>query len=137
VPPPAWRDNPVGKDGILEGHCPPYFGSMSEAVDDLLKHKYGPGGLYKDPKFLDQVFKPGMAKQFIEEVPHYSDDVIACVKDVCNYIYDTYARFPAHVDAMHVPGVWVQAHHLDLNYYDQLYQGGYSDSQRNHQQLWH
>ena len=137
VPPPAWRDNPVGKDGILEGHCPPYFGSMNEAVDDLLKHKYGPGGLYKDPKFLEQVFKPGMAQQFIEEVPHYSDDVIACVKDICNYIYDTYGRFPAHVDAMHVPGVWVQAHHLDLNYYDQLYQGGYSDSQRSHQQLWH
>jgi hypothetical protein len=137
VPPPAWRDNPVGKDGILEGHCPPYFGSMNEAVDDLLKHKYGPGGLYKDPKFLAQVFKPGMAQQFIEEVPHYSDDVIACVKDICNYIHDTYGRFPAHVDAMHVPGVWVQAHHLDLNYYDQLYQGGYSDSQRSHQQLWH
>jgi len=137
VPPPAWRDNPVGKDGLLEGHCPPYFKNMDEAVDDLLKHKYGPGGLYKDPHYLAQVFKPGMAQTFIEEVPRYSEEVVACVKDICNYIYNTYGRFPAHVDAMHVPGVWVQAHHLDLKYYDQFYQGGYADSQRMHQQTWH
>jgi hypothetical protein len=137
VPPPAWRDNPVGKDGLLEGHCPPYFPSMDAAVDDLLKHKYGPGGLYKDPQHLAQVFKPGLAERFIEEVPHYSEEVVACVKDICNYIHNTYGRFPAHVDAMHVPGVWVQAHHTDLRYYDQFYEGGYSETQRTHQQLWH
>jgi len=137
VPPPAWRDNPVGKDGLLEGHCPPYFKNMDEAVDDLLKHKYGPGGLYKDPHYLAQVFKPGMAQTFIEEVPRYSEEVVAFVKDICNYIYHPYGRFPAHVDAMHVPGVWVQAHHLDLKYYDQFYQGGYADSQRMHQETWH
>jgi hypothetical protein len=137
IPPPAWRDNPVGKDGILEGHCPPYFKNMDAAVDDLLKHKYGPEGLYKNPKYLDQIFKPGVAERFIEEVPHYSEEVVACAKDICNYIYNTYGRFPAHVDAMYVPGVWVQAHHLDLKYYDQLYRGGYSDTQSVHQQLWH
>ncbi len=53
--------------------------------------------------------------------PHYSAEVIAYTKDICNYIYETYGRFPAHVDAMFVPGVWIQAHHLDLAYYDQLY----------------
>jgi len=137
VPPPAWRDNPVGKDGLIEGHCPPYFKTMNDAVDDLLKHKYGPGGLYKDPSHLAKVFKPGLAERFIEEVPHYSEEVVACVKDICNYIHDTYGRFPAHVDAMHVPGVWVQAHHTDLRYYDQFYEGGYSETQRAHQQLWH
>lgn len=137
TPPPAWRDNPVGKDGVLEGHCPPYFNNMTEAIDDLLHHKYGPGGLYKDPKYFQQIFKPGMAERFLQEVPHYSEDVVECVKDICNYIYDTYGRFPAHVDAMHVPGVWVQAHHLDLKYYDEFYEGGYSETQRDHQQVWH
>lgn len=137
TPLPAWRDNPVGKDGVLEGHCPPYFKNMSDAVDDLLAHKYGKDGLYKDPSHLQKIFKPGLAERFIEEVPHYSEEVIACTKDICNYIYDTYGRFPAHVDAMHVPGVWVQAHHLDLKYYDQFYDGGYSDAQGKHQQIWH
>jgi hypothetical protein len=136
-PLPSWRDNPVGLDGVLEGHCPPYFKNMSDAVDDLLKHKYGEQGLYKDPKHFEKVFKPGMAETFLKEVPHYSEEVIACTKDVCNYIYDTYGRFPGHVDAMYVPGVWVQAHHLDLKYYDQFYKGGYSETQATHQELWH
>lgn len=39
--------------------------------------------------------------------------VIACTKDVCNGIYDNYGRFGAHVDAMFVACVWVQAQHLD------------------------
>ncbi len=136
-PLPTWRDNPVGLDGVLEGHCPPYFKNMSDAVDDLLKHKYGNEGLYKDPKYFEQIFKPGLTDRFLEEVPHYSEDVVACAKDICNYIYDTYGRFPAHVDAMYVPGVWVQAHHLDLKYYDQFYDGGYSETQAMHQQMWH
>ncbi len=137
TPIPAWRPNPVGLDGVLEGHCPPYYKDMTAAVDAIVAAKYGPGGLYKDPKNFDGVFKPGIASRFLEELPHYSEDVIACTKDICNYIYDTYGRFPAHVDAMYVPGVWVQAHHLDLKYYDQLYAGGYSDTQARHQEVWH
>lgn len=66
-----------------------------------------------------------------------SEEAIACTKDICNYIYETYGRFPAHVDAMYVPGVWVQAHHLDLEYYDKLFVGGYTETQADHQQLWH
>jgi len=136
-PLPTWRDNPVGLDGVLEGYCPPYYKSMDEAIDKLIEHKYGPQGLYTDPKDFERVFKPGLARTFCEEVPHYTPEVIACAKDVCNYIYSTYDRFPAHVDAMFVPGVWIQAHHLDLDYYDKLYVGGYSQTQARHDQLWH
>jgi len=137
TPLPAWRANPVGLDGKLEAYCPPYYPNMSAAVEAILREKYGPTGPYSDPALFDKVFKPGLAQQFLDEVPHYSDDVIECVKDVCNYIYDTYGRFPAHADAIHVPGLWVQAHHLDLKYYDHLYQGGYSSTQANHHDLWH
>ncbi|MEA2948767.1 MAG: hypothetical protein QOI40_4097, partial [Alphaproteobacteria bacterium] len=31
----------------------------------------------------------------------------------------------------------LQAHHLDLSYYDQLFNGGYTETQRAHQQRWH
>jgi hypothetical protein len=137
TPLPAWKPNPVGLDGVLEGYCPPYYKNMSDAVDALLERKYGPKGLYKDPQYFDKVFKPGLTCRYLEEVPHYTPEVISCAKDICNYIYETYGRFPAHVDAMYVPGVWVQAHHLDLEYYDKFYQHGYSDSQINHQMLWH
>ncbi len=137
TPLPAWQPNPVGLDGLLQGLCPPYYGNMSAAVDALLEHKYGKGGLYQDPKYFDQVFRPGLAKRYLEEVPHFTSEVVACCKDICNYIYDTYGRFPAHVDAMYVPGVWVQAHHLDLKYYDTFYFKGYSNTQAEHQAKWH
>jgi hypothetical protein len=137
TPLPAWQPNPVGLDGLLEALCPPYYNNMSEAVDALLNVKYGKGGLYTDPKYFDQVFKPKLAEEFLEQVPHFSDEVVACCKDICNYIYDTYGRFPAHVDAMYVPGVQVQAHHLDLAYYDKLYTRGYSGTQAEHGANWH
>jgi hypothetical protein len=137
TPLPAWRPNPVGMNGLLEGLCPPYYNNMSEAVDALLNIKYGKSGLYTDPKYFDQVFKPKLAESFLEQVPHFSADVVECCKDICNYIYDTYGRFPAHVDAMYVPGVQVQAHHLDLAYYDKIYTQGYSSTQADHQANWH
>jgi hypothetical protein len=137
TPIPAGQPNPVGLDGLLEGFCPPYHATMNDAVDALIKWKYGPNGLYTDPAYLDPVFRPGLAGRFIKEVRHYSPEIIECVKDVCRYIYDTYDRFPAHVDAMFVPGIWVQAHHLDLEYYDKLFRNGYTETQRQHQHLWH
>jgi hypothetical protein len=137
TPMPAWEPNPVGLDGLLEGYCPPYHKTMSDAVDAVLALKYGPGGLYTDPAQLEQVFRPNLAQAFVQESHHYTPEVIDCVKDICNYIHDTYDRFPAHVDAIYVPGIWVQAHHLDLGYYDQLFRQGYSETQAHHQHLWH
>jgi len=72
---------------------------------------------------LRPAFKPGLAQRFVDEVAHLRPDVIACAKDICSYIYDTYGRFPACVDAFHVPGIWIQAHHLALDYYDSIYVG--------------
>jgi hypothetical protein len=137
TPMPAWQPNPVGLDGLLEAFSPPYYQDMGQAVDALIAVKYGPHGLYKDPSLLERVFRPGLAETFVAEVHHYSDDIVNCVKDVCQYILDTYGRFPAHVDAIYVPGIWVQVHHLDLDYYDKLFRHGYSETQRQHQHLWH
>ena len=49
-----------------------------------------------------------------------SDEGRACTKAICNYIYETYGKFPGTVDTMHL--MWVmQVHHLDLNFYDQFF----------------
>jgi len=45
------------------------------------------------------------------EAPGYGDDVIVCVTDICQYILDTHGRFPAHVDAIYVPGVYDRLWH--------------------------
>jgi hypothetical protein len=134
---PKARANPVGLDGVLEGMCPPYYENMSDAVDAVLKMKYGDKGAYRDPAPFEKIFRDGFAQKYLDEVPPYREETIACVKDICNYIYETHRRFPAHVDAIFVPGIWIQAHHLDLEYYDFLFREGYSASHRKHQELWH
>jgi len=123
----------VGLDGVMECYCPPYYKDMSAAVDAVVAEKRA---LYDDRAFFNRVFKEG-GDAFVAEVPFTKPDVIECTKDICNYIYNTHGRFPAHVDAVYVPGVWIQAHHLSLEYYDKLFNGGYTDMQRRHQQLWH
>ena len=130
---PKLRANAVGLDGVIEGHCPPYYPDMSAAVDAVVAEKRK---LYADRPFFDKAFRTG-GDAFIKEVPFTEPRVIECTKDVCNYILHTHGRFPSHVDAMFVPGVWLQAHHLDLDYYDQLYRGGYTEMQARHQQDWH
>jgi hypothetical protein len=127
------RANPVGLDGVFEAMCPPYYPDMSAAVDAVVAEKRR---LYADRAFFDRAFKT-QGDRFCEEVPFYKPEVIECTKDICNYIIETHGRFPAHVDAMYVPGVWLQAHHLDLAYYDQLFREGYTETQARHQERWH
>ncbi|MFQ5698481.1 MAG: hypothetical protein ACE5IL_09370 [Myxococcota bacterium] len=127
---------PVGLDGVLEPYCPPYYPNMDAAVDAVVEGKFGEGGLY-DPKGADR--GPFLHHgEVVAEVPRYSDALVQCVKDICNYIYDTYGRFPSHVDPIVTSGTWVQAHHLDLEFYDRFYkEGAYTETQRDHMRLWH
>jgi hypothetical protein len=110
---------------------------MADAVDAVVAQKYGPGGTYTDRAPFERIFKAGLAEPYLREAPHYEEDVVACVKDICTYIYERHGRFPAHVDAIYLPGLWLQAHHLDLDYYDQLFTQGYTETHRRHQELWH
>lgn len=126
--------NPVGIDGVLESHCPPYWENMSSAVDALINDKYGPGGTYTpeaDPTpFLDQ---EATAKR-AEKVP---GEVLQCVKDLCTYIYETYGRFPGTVDTMSIP-ISACVHHLDLDYYKKYYVPGLiNETQARHMAEWH
>ena len=52
------------------------------------------------------------------------------------YIYDTYGRFPAHVNAFHVPGVWMQFSHLELEYYEKNFDPALYARQAEHESIW-
>jgi hypothetical protein len=133
---PKVRANPVGLDGVLEGNCPPYK-AIEQCVEDVVGSKYGPGGVYRDRETWRRIFGDEQrADEYLDQVPHYTRDTIDCVKDIVDYIYRKHGRFPAHVDAMYVPGIWLQAHHLDTDYYDKLFRRGYSESHRRHEELW-
>lgn len=135
--PPEQQPNPVAFEPFIHSFCPPNYSSMDDAVDAFLKLKYGEGGTYNDPELMDRLYKGNQGRQLLDHVPHYEPEVIEICKAVCNYIHGEYGRFPAHVDAIHVPGIWLQAHHLDLEYYDRFFQAGYTSTQSDHDKLWH
>jgi hypothetical protein len=138
VQPPAGSKNglpnPVGLDGLFEAYCPPYYPSMDAAVDAVVAMKWGRGGIFTK----DGGPGPFRQRQVLQdEVPVSPDEVVQITKDLCHYIYATYGRFPAQLDAMNMC-MWLQAHHLETDYYDHFMQpGAYHDAIANHMHVWH
>jgi len=66
-----------------------------------------------------------------------SKDVIQIVKDYCNYIFDTFGRFPATLDTIVMPE-WLQVHHLEEEFYDKYgLDKLLNETHRKHMELWH
>ena len=63
---------------------------------------------------------------------------VSCSTPLCpHYIYTTYGRFPAQLDAMNMC-MWLQAHHLETAYYDHFIEpGSYHDAIAHHLHTWH
>ena len=119
---------PVGLDGHFVGFCPPYYANMNDAVDAFnemkwsnWKHENMP---YKESEaILDAVKKPTKKE-------------IMVVKDLCNYIYETYGSFPAFSDTMFTR-MMVQSHIIDTDFYDKFYpEGAYSKKHKSHKENW-
>ena len=127
----------VGDDYVIRAKCPPFYPSMAAAVDDVVAHKFGPHGVYRDKATFGRIYNQDFGDRYLNEAQQYSEEVIACVKDICEYIHQTHGRFPAHVDAIHVPGVWIQVHHPDLLYYDRYFRDGLTQIHRMHDAKWH
>lgn len=138
APIPASQHNPVGIDGILEGLCPPYVSTMDEAVDRVIEEKYGPNGIFTDPTLISRAYQNAAdAETFLKLENRHPPEAINYTKDICNYIYETYGRFPAHIDAFYTPGFWVQFHHLEIEYYQRFFDPYLWRNQAVHDQHWH
>src|SRR5262245_28156196 len=123
-PLPTTQPNPIGIDGVLESLTPPYVKTMDDAVDRVIEEKYGPSGTYGDHKVFDASYqKSEYGDSFLKmAAPRPSKEAIAYTKEIVNYLWNTYGRFPAHVNAFHVPGVWLQFSHLELEFYDKYFE---------------
>ncbi len=138
APVPASQPNPVGIDGVLEGLCPPYIASMGEAVDRVIEEKYGPHGIFTDPTLISRAYKNAAdAETYLKLEQRHSPEAIRYAKDICNYIYETYGRFPAHIDAFYSPGFWLQFHHLEMEYYERFFDPFLWRNQAAHAGHWH
>ena len=136
-PVPGSQPNYVGIDGVLEGLCPPYVTDMDEAVDRVLEEKFGAGGVYADLDVFGQAYRDrAEAETYVRAAAHPSHETITYVKEICRYIVETYGRFPAHSDAFHLPGIWVQFSHLEIEYYERFAAPGHATRQAEGRSLW-
>ena len=122
--PKAGPTRPVGKDGVFEAYCPPYYKDMSEAFDKMHEHKWATWG-------KDKAFPYEEPDKHLVKAPKPTERTIEIVKSVAQYIFDTYGSFPAFVDPMYMRLVF-QAQNLDLDFYDKYYPpGAYTDQHVN------
>lgn len=131
---PRWTmPNPVGLEGVYEALCPPWYPNMRAAVEVFIERKFGPKGAY-DPQ------TPGPWKQskaIKQGVTPYSDELVDCLAEVAQYVFDKHGKFPATFSTIVLPG-FVQAVHLDTEYYDKFYNSGaYLKSHKDHMSVWH
>ncbi len=127
--------NPAGLDGIFESYQPPYFKTMDDAVDAFIEKKFGSGGTFAPDCKGTLPFKDWEKIQPGYYVP--TEKAIQITKDYCNYIFDTFGRFPATYDTIVMPE-WIQVHHLEQEFYDKYgLDKLLNETHRKHMQLWH
>jgi len=125
--------NPTGLAGVMEGFCPPHVPDMRTAVERLCERKFGPGG----------PFHPGTPGPWPDSAAVrgaaavHSEAFRRCVTLQAQYIFDTFGKFPGTVPSIFVH-TYLQAHHLDLEFYDRFYRpGAYLHTHAAHQARWH
>jgi hypothetical protein len=131
---PRWPfPNPTGLAGVFEGYCPPHHPTMRAAVEQFCRRKFGPDG-----PFHPDTPGPWKDSRTVRSSAKVHDDrFIECVAIQAQYAYDTFGRFPATVPTIHIL-MYLQSHHLDLEYYDLLFKpGSYLETHRDHLKHWH
>jgi hypothetical protein len=125
--------NPTGREGVMEAFCPPHYADMRAAVDAVVDRKFGPGGPFhsgtpgpwKDSRKVRSAARP------------HDEEFRECVALQAQYVFDTFGKFPGTLPSLFVH-TYLQAHHLDLEFYDRFYEAGaYLRTHAEHMQRWH
>ncbi len=125
--------NPVGLDGVYEALCPPNYPDMRAAVEAFVERKFGRHGAY-DPDVPGPWREPSRVKATVSA---YSAEFVDCMAEMAQYLYDKYGKFPGNRSTIVLPG-FVQAHHIDTDFYDRHYrEGAYLPSHAHHAKHWH
>ncbi|HVL58891.1 MAG TPA: hypothetical protein VM491_20510 [Burkholderiaceae bacterium] len=125
--------NPVGLDGVYEALCPPNYPDMHAAVVAFVQRKFGPRGAY-DPGTPGPWRDSAGVKKTVDP---YGSEFVDCMTEVAQYIHDKYGKFPGIRSTIMLPG-FVQAHHVDPEFYDTHYgAGAYLPTHAHHMERWH
>ncbi len=125
--------NPTGLPGVFEGYCPPHYPDMRAAVEALCERKFGSGG-----PFHPDTHGPWKESRTVRSSAQiHNERFRECVALQAQYVYDTFGKYPATVPTIFIL-MYLQAHHLDLEYYDTLFEpGSYLRTHAEHLTRWH
>lgn len=125
--------NPTGLEGVMEGCCPPHYPDMRVAVEAVCERKFGPGG-----PFYPDTPGPWKDSRKVRSAAQVHDERFReCVALQAQYVYDAFGKFPGTVPSMFLV-MYLQAHHLDLDFYDKFYKpGAYLKTHATHMAKWH
>ena len=136
-PVPASQPNFVGIDGVLEGLCPPYVHRHGRGGRPGDRGEVRAGGAYGSTRGVRPGLpRPASAEAYLTRAQPHPPEAIAYTKEICRYLVETYGRFPAHTDAFHLPGIWVQFSHLEIEYYERFGQPGLRAARGRGPEIW-
>jgi hypothetical protein len=125
--------NPTGLPGVFEAYCPPHYPDMHAAVDAFCERKFGPGGPFHPNT-------PGAWKESSRvrrSAQVHDAEFRECVALLAQTVYERFGRFPGTVPSVFCL-TYLQAHHLDLDFYDTHFQpGSYLPTHAQHLERWH
>jgi len=130
----AWPyPNPTGLKGVMEAYCPPHYADMRAAVEAVCERKFGPGG-----PFHPDTPGPWKDSRKVRSAAQVHDEAFRdCVALQAQYVFDTFGKFPGTVPSIFLI-TYLQAHHLDLEFYDTFYKpGAYLKTHAAHMSRWH
>jgi hypothetical protein len=125
--------NPTGREGVYEAYCPPHHRDMAAAVEAFAERKFGSGGPFHRDTPGAWTDSPG----FRGSAQVHDEAFKACVALQAQYVFDSFGKFPGTVPSLFIMN-YVQAHHLDLEFYDRFFKpGAYLRTHAEHMQRWH
>ncbi|OHU84889.1 hypothetical protein [Mycobacterium talmoniae] len=124
--------NATGLPGYFETLSPPHVPSVAAGVEKLVARKFGSGG-----PFHPDTAGPWSDTPRVRASALPPDAIQELVTLEATYIYDTFGKLPGTVPTVHVL-MYLQAQHLDLDFYDELFApGAYLATHAEHQARWH
>jgi hypothetical protein len=125
--------NPTGLNGVMEGFCPPHYPDMRAAVEEVCERKFGLCG----PFHPDTPGPWKDSRKVRSAAQIHNEEFKECVALQAQYVFDTFGKFPGTVPSIFVI-TYLQAHHLDLEFYDNFYKpGAYLRTHAEHMSKWH
>jgi hypothetical protein len=125
--------NPTGLPGVFEGYCPPHYPDMRAAVEAFVRRKFGPGGPFH-PETPGPWRESGRVRASAQL---HDEEFKACVATMAQFVHDRFGKYPGTVPSVFCL-TYLQAHHLDLEFYDHHFQpGAYLRTHAEHLARWH